>query len=589
MTLLTELIIIVVKVVFLALLFCMPVAVLLTWADRRQGAMIQDRVGPNRAAIFMPGKLAALLVFVPALAVACLALSWAWFNKVEGDTPVALGVISNQLAIASVWITLFVIAGRIRVRGLSNSFDVFVSGLGDPRAILAVGMLVNIGLLAAFAMLQGTPAIATLNDISVSSGPAVFAAAVVGGASYAAYNLGRLPRVGLRLAGTLHAAADGLKTIFKEDLVPPSADRFVHALAPLIAFFPVLVVLAVVPFGSSLCVNPASVLADLVHQAPSECSGTQIKLLILDVDVGLLFYFALGGTGVIGAALAGWASNNKYSLLGGLRAASQMVSYEVTMGLTLIGAIMIYGTLRIDQMIAWQQSHAWGIFVQPLAFILFFTSAVAESKRVPFDLPEGESEIVAGYFTEYSGMKFAMFFFAEYVTIVTSAALMVALFLGGWHLPFIDAQGVRIAVAGVVYWQLPLPQIVVVLLSLGAFIGKTLLLCWLQLLVRWTVPRFRYDQLMKLGWRILLPFSIGNILVTGLVLRLVVAGGAGTASVLSTAGDLTQLLIAGLGLWASVTLFIELLKPARHKKLLFTSAARFAEQMGGTRSRRMGA
>ncbi len=589
MTLLAELIIVVVKVVFLALLFCMPVAVLLTWADRRQGAMIADRVGPNRAAIFMPGKLAAFLVFVPALVVASLALGWAWFNKIEGDTPIALGIVSNQLAVASVWITLFVIAGRIRVRGLSNSFDVFVSALGDPRAILGVGILVNVVLLAVFAMLQGTPAVATLNDISVSSGPAVFAAAVVGGASYAAYNLGRLPRVGLRLAGMLHPVADGLKMIFKEDLVPPSADQFVHALAPLIAFFPVLVVLAVVPFGDALCFNPSSVLADLVRQAPAECSGTLIKLQILDVDVGLLFYFALGGTGVIGAALAGWASNNKYSLLGGLRAASQMVSYEVTMGLTLIGAIMIYGTLRIDQMVQWQGAHAWGIFVQPLAFVLFFTAAVAESKRVPFDLPEGESEIVAGYFTEYSGMKFAMFFFAEYVTIVTAAALMVALFLGGWNLPFIDRQGVRIAVGGVVYWQLALPQIVIVLLSVGAFIGKTLALCWLQLLVRWTVPRFRYDQLMKLGWRILLPISIGNIVVTALIVRLAILGGEGTASVLSTAGDLTQLLIAGFLLWACVSLFIELLKPAKHRKLLFTSAARFAEQMGGIRSRRMGA
>jgi len=589
MTLMTELIIIVAKVVFLALLFCMPVAVLLTWADRRQGAMIQDRVGPNRAAIFMPGKLAAFLVVVPALAVAGLALGLAWLNKIEGDTPIVLGVLSNQLAIASVWITLFVIAGRIRVRGVSNSFDVFVAALGDPRAVLGFGVLANVAFLAMFVMLKGTPIVATLSDVSVSSGPMLFALAVVGGAAYAAFNLGKLPRVGLRLAGTLHAAADGLKSIFKEDLVPPSADQFVHALAPLIAFFPVLVVLAVVPFGDALCVNSSSVVADFIHQAPRVCSGTLIKLQILDVDAGLLFYFAMGGTGIIGAALAGWASNNKYSLLGGLRAASQMVSYEVTMGLTLIGAIMIYGTLRIDQMIHWQTTHAWGIFVQPLAFVLFFTAAVAESKRVPFDLPEGESEIVAGYFTEYSGMKFAMFFFAEYVTIVTSAALMVGLFLGGWHLPFIDRQGIRIAVAGVVYWQLALPQVLVVLLGIGAFIGKTLLLCWLQLLVRWTVPRFRYDQLMKLGWRILLPISIGNILVTGLVLRLLSLGGEGVASVLSTAGDLTQVLIALLGLWAGTALAIELLKPAKHKKLLATSAARFAEQMGGIRSRRMGA
>ncbi len=589
MTLLTELIVTVVKVVFLALLFCMPVAVLLTWADRRQGAMIQDRVGPNRAAIFMPGKLAAVLVALPALAVAALALGLAWLRKTEGETPIAFGIISSQIAVASVWLTLFVIAGRIRVRGVSNSFDVWVRALGDPRAILGVGLLVNIILLVLFTLLQGSPEVATLSDISVSSGPALFAAAVVGGAAYAAVNLGKLPKVGLRLAGTLHAAADGLKTIFKEDLVPPSADQLVHGLAPFIAFFPVLVVLAVVPFGDSLCFGSTTFFSDIIRQAPEVCSATTIKLQILDIDAGLLFYFAMGGTGIIGAALAGWASNNKYSLLGGLRAASQMVSYEVTMGLTLIGAIMIYGTLRIDTMIEWQQSHTWGIFVQPLAFVLFFAAAVAESKRVPFDLPEGESEIVAGYFTEYSGMKFAMFFFAEYVTIVTAAALMVALFLGGWHLPFVDRQGIRVALGGTVYWQLALPQILVVLLSLGAFITKTLLLCWLQLLIRWTVPRFRYDQLMKLGWRILLPLSIGNILVTGLGQRLLSLGGDNTASVLKLAGDLTQLLVAVVGAWALVALAIELLKPAKHKRMLFSSAARFADQMGGIRSRRMGA
>ncbi len=520
---------------------------------------------------------------------AALALGWAWLNKTEGNTPIIDGIISSQMAIASVWLTLFVIAGRVRVRGISNTFDVFVAALGDPRAILGVGLLANIALLVVFAMFRGTSEVATLSVISVSSGPALFAAAVVGGATYAAFNLAKLPQVGLRLAGTLHAAADGLKTVFKEDLVPPSADQLVHALAPFVAFFPVLVVIAVVPFGDALCFNTASFFSDIIRQAPEVCPATTIKLQILDIDAGLLFYFALGGTGIIGAALAGWASNNKYSLLGGLRAASQMVSYEVTMGLTLIGAIMIYGTLRIDQMIEWQQTHAWGIFVQPLAFILFFTAAIAESKRVPFDLPEGESEIVAGYFTEYSGLKFAMFFFAEYVTIVTSAALIVALFLGGWQLPFINHQGIRIAIGGVVYWQLALPQIVVVLLSIGAFIAKTLFLCWLHLLIRWTLPRFRYDQLMKLGWRILLPVSIVNIFVTGLVQRLLALGGEDTASVLNMAGDLTQLLVALVGLWMAASLTLELLRPAQHKKLLFTSAARFAEQMGGIRSRRMGA
>jgi NADH-quinone oxidoreductase subunit H len=328
---------------------------------------------------------------------------------------------------------------------------------------------------------------------------------------------------------------------------------------------------------------------DLLRTAPQTCAATQIKLQILDIDVGLLFYFALAGTGILGAALAGWASNSKYSLLGGLRAASQMVSYEVTMGMTLIGALMIYGTMRIDSMVAWQQGHSWGIFVQPVAFVLFFTATVAESKRIPFDLPEGESELVAGYFTEYSGMKFAMFFFGEYVTVLTSAALMVALFLGGWSLPFVERTGLRVAFGGTVYWQLALPQILVVLISVGAFIGKTLLLCWLQLMIRWTVPRFRYDQLMKLGWRILLPASIVNILVTGLALQLLTLGGPSIAAAMTFTGEATQWLVAVLGLWAAIALTVAILKPAHHRRQILSSAARFADQMGGTRTRTMGA
>lgn len=589
MSLLAEIIIVTVKVVFVSLLFCMPVAVLLTWADRRQGAMIQDRVGPNRAAIWMPGKLAAILVTLPALALAGAALAWAWFNKLEGDTNLLVGFLFIQLAVATIWITLLVIAGRVRVRGITNAFDQFAAMLGDPRRIVLWGVLVHVATIAAFVLFYGTDEAKMISEIGASSGPAVFAVAILLGALYAAVQLGRQPQVGLRLAGILHAAADGLKTIFKEDVVPTAADRFVHSLAPLIAFFPVLVVMAVVPFGADICVNPHSVVSDLFSVAPTTCSATLIKLQILDIDAGLLFYFALGGTGIIGAALAGLASNDKFSLLGGLRAASQMVSYEVTMGLTLIGSLMIYGTLRIDEMVNWQRAHAWGIFVQPLAFVLFFAAAVAESKRVPFDLPEGESEIVAGYFTEYSGMKFAMFFFAEYVTVLTASALMVSLFFGGWHLPFIDREGIRVALGDTVYWHLALPQIVIVLLSMAAFIGKTLFLCWLQLLLRWTVPRFRYDQLMKLGWRILLPASIGNILVTGLAIGLFQWSNAGSSAAIKWAGDLTQLVIAAVGLWALVALVMELLKPARHRRLSLTSAAHFVEQMGGIRTRRMGA
>ena len=382
----------------------------------------------------------------------------------------------------------------------------FCRRAGRSAGNSGVGLLTNIALLVVFAMFRGTSEVATLSVISVSSGPALFAAAVVGGAAYAALTWEIAPSW-TAFGGHFACCSRRIKDRIQRGLSPAICGPIGSRIGSVHCVFSSIGCDCRGAFWRSLCFNTASFFSDIIRQAPEVCPATTINLQILDIDAGLLFYFALGGTGIIGAALAGWASNNKYSLLGGLRAASQMVSYEVTMGLTLIGAIMIYGTLRIDQMIEWQQTHAWGIFVQPLAFILFFTAAVAESKRVPFDLPEGESEIVAGYFTEYSGMKFAMFFFAEYVTIVTSAALMVALFLGGWHLPFIDHQGIRIAIGGVIYWQLALPQIVVVLLSLGAFIAKTLFLCWLQL-VRWTVPRFRYDQLMKLGWRILRPFQL---------------------------------------------------------------------------------
>ena len=264
------------------------------------------------------------------------------------------------------------------------------------------------------------------------------------------------------------------------------------------------------PFGDTLCFgvdkDGSKVLTELLPYVPKDgvCSEGALPLGVFDLNVGVLYFFALAGTGIVGAALAGWASDNKFSLLGGLRAASQMVSYEVTMGLTLIGVFMIYGTLQVDDMVRWQADNAWGVFVQPLAFVLFFAAAVAESKRIPFDMPEGESEIVAGYFTEYAGMKFAMFFFAEYIAVVTSSALMAAIFLGGWHLPFINRDGHRdrdrrsgLPEPG------DAPRLVVVIGLLG-FILKTIVLCWLQLTIRWTLPRFRYDQLMKLGWRKLL-------------------------------------------------------------------------------------
>jgi NADH-quinone oxidoreductase subunit H len=219
----------------------------------------------------------------------------------------------------------------------------------------------------------------------------------------------------------------------------------------------------------------------------------------------------------VGAALAGYSSDNKYSLLGGLRAASQMVSYEVTLGLTLVGCFMVYGTLLMDGMVEWQQEHVWGFVVQPLGLILFFFCAMAEMKRIPFDAPEGESEIVAGYFLEYSGMKFVMFMMGEFIEHIVSSGIIVTLFFGGYDVPFLHPDGFHFDFAG---WVVSLPHIAVVLISVLAFLLKIVIVSFLMLQVRWTLPRFRYDQIMQLCWKIVLPLSLANILVTGLVILL---------------------------------------------------------------------
>jgi len=237
-----------------------------------------------------------------------------------------------------------------------------------------------------------------------------------------------------------------------------------------------------------------------------------ISLQVANINVGILFVFAIAGTGVVGAAIAGYSSDNKYALLGGVRAASQMVSYEVTLGLAIVGCFMVYDSLLLQDMIAWQRAHVWGIFVQPLAFFLYFTAAIAESKRIPFDVPEGESELAAGYLTEYSGMKFGMFFMGEFIEVVTSSGLVIALFLGGYDVPFLRDYGFDFfgLVVGV-------PHVAVIAIQVLVFILKLVVLIWLQLMIRWSLPRFRYDQIMQLCWKVLLPLSLANILLTGIV------------------------------------------------------------------------
>jgi len=591
---------------FFVVMFAMNVAVLLTWADRRYGALLQDRVGPQRAVVWLPRRVAQGLAFLPAVAVAVGALFFAEANKEDVQSRGGNAVLLAQGAIFITWFTGLVIAGSVKARGPRSSFDAFIQSLGDPRVFFYGGLVAHVGVLLVAGLLRGSSAGEVFVDVEYRGGAGLFAAAVLSGALYAVLQM-KDEKIGLRLLGLLHPAADGLKTAFKEDFIPPNADRFLHSIAPMISFFPALVVLGTVPFGDTLCFGEATSDVNLGpisfiktgHLDPSKllsmvprngiCPDHAVKLQVVDLNIGLLYFFALAGTGIVGAALAGWSSDNKYSLLGGLRAASQMVSYEVTLGLTLIGAVMMYGTLRIDEMVRWQAENVWGIFVQPLGFVLFFAASVAESKRIPFDLPEGESEIVAGYYTEYSGMKFAMFFFAEYVAVVTSSALMAAIFLGGWSLPFFARDGLHIAIGGNELFVQQMPQATIVVLGVLGFVVKTIALCMIQLTIRWTLPRFRYDQLMRLGWRKLLPASLANLIVTGLAILAIQSAGPSVTQALGVVSDLTQAFVAVGGI-AVVVLFIRfLLAPAEHRRVVSSTSAKFAALAGGTHTARMSA
>lgn len=319
----------------------------------------------------------------------------------------------------------------------------------------------------------------------------------------------------ITLAGLLHPLADALKFVWKEDFVPPKADKLLHSLAPIISLVPAISVFAVIPFGGYLYVDH---LFDVLEPG-KVLSGVPISLQVANINVGILYVFAVAGTGVVGAAIAGYSSDSKYALIGGVRAAGQMVSYEVTLGLALVGCFMVYDSLLLQDMITYQRTPVsflpgnislWGIVYQPLAFFLYFTAAIAETKRIPFDVPEGESELAAGYFTEYSGMKFGMFFMGEFVEVITSSALIASLFLGGYDLPFLEDYGFDFFgfVVGV-------PHIAVIGLQVATFVLKLVVLIWLQLMIRWSLPRFRYDQIMKLCWKLLLPLSLLNILITG--------------------------------------------------------------------------
>ncbi len=284
--------------------------------------------------------------------------------------------------------------------------------------------------------------------------------------------------------GLFQPVADGLKNFFKEETLPPFADRLVFVLAPMLAFTPALITFAVVPFAS-----------------PLPTPWGLVDTAIADLPVGFLYILAIASLGVYGVVLAGWSSNNKYSLLGGLRGSAQLVSYEVSMGLSAVAVLVLAGNITMNEIVARQQQSLW--FVLPLfvAFFTFIIASFAETNRLPFDLPEAESELIAGYHTEYSAMKFSMFYIAEYSNMVTASALMVTLFFGGWDIPFTS-------------WDNTPPWTVLkTVATFGAFWAKVLFLMFAYIWVRWTLPRFRFDQLMDLGWKVLLPIALAYVMV----------------------------------------------------------------------------
>jgi NADH-quinone oxidoreductase subunit H len=322
----------------------------------------------------------------------------------------------------------------------------------------------------------------------------------------------RIPFTQVKLIwlGLFHGMADGLKLLLKEDFKPVTYDRLAYVLGPWVVFVPVMLVFAVIPFGGML--DPGRLFPSLADWF----GGRTYPMQIAPLDAGLLVVFAFGGISIIGAMLAGWSSSNKFSMLGALRAGSQMISYELVMGLTVLGLILIYGSVDLNSIVEQQSGTvlgflpAWGIVYQPLAAILFLTAGIAENKRIPFDLPEAESELISGYFTEYSAMKQGMFMLSEFIEIAIIAALFVTLFLGGYNLPWMTDAGFVLPGGAV----LELGHGWVVVIQLLTFLAKVVLLCSFQILVRWTLPRFRWDQLLRFAWKFMLPLAIANLVVT---------------------------------------------------------------------------
>jgi len=376
--------------------------------------------------------------------------------------------------------------------------------------------------------------------------------------------------LGIRLGGLVHPIADVMKLLFKEDVRPANVHGVLYALAPFMVFFVSLLTYAVIPFGDYI-----------------EIGGRQIPLVVADLNVGVLYVLAIASLGTYGVVMGGWASNNKYTFLGAVRSSSQMISYEISMGLAIMGLIMISGSLRLTEIVAdqgrliWGFLPAWGIVVQPLGAVLFITAVFAETNRNPFDLPEGESELVSGYHLEYSSMKFALFFMAEYTNLVIGSALITTLFFGGWNIPWLSRDVIMANAAVVVPLLMALKflvfsaicvlfsrrvtreknkfgdarnrepvlgmfvfgflalatlvgfalkpwtigpeaaSLVATAMQVGAFVGKVVFFCWVFIWVRWTLPRFRYDHLMGLGWKVMLPLALANLVLTAIWLAFV--------------------------------------------------------------------
>lgn len=292
-------------------------------------------------------------------------------------------------------------------------------------------------------------------------------------------------RVGPNRAGPggwLQPLADGLKLIFKEELIPAKAYKFIFVLAPILTVIPAMIIMAVVPWGPDV-----------------NLFGLEISLGIVDLNVGILYLLAVASISVYGVVLAGWSSNNKYAMMGGLRASAQMISYELALGLSVIGPIILAGSMNLRTIIDAQAEMGWFVFYQPLAAVIFWIASLAEVNRAPFDMPEAEQELTAGYHTEYSGMKFALFYMAEYIKMIAVSAIAATLFFGGYRGPFIDS----------IPWLGPI-----------YLAGKVILLLFGMIWVRATIPRIRYDRLMAFGWKILLPVGLLNVLVTALAVVL---------------------------------------------------------------------